>query len=261
MPLKEKEIEKLKNAKNLDEIIKIANDLKLNVKKVSLKTTKIDNFTNLNTNIQKPQLPQHQIIKEAFKEKISKKDLKPIVKKTEIHTHKKQINNKDILSSLLLNDIKETHKKKKQSTPKPQNHLHQPSPNIINELKANQVLAKESIKQFSSKLHEAIQDYKPPISRLSLELHPKELGKVEVTITHRGDNIHVQVNSNNLAVGFLNNQQDTLRQALVNLGYSEVNMSFNSNKDQRNRDTYKQNQKLFKEEDEDELVIDIPIYA
>ena len=39
-------------------------------------------------------------------------------------------------------------------------------------------------------------------------------------------------------------------------------MSFNSNqKDQKNRDTYKQNQKLFKEDEEDELVIDIPIYA
>ena len=92
-----------------------------------------------------------------------------------------------------------------------------------------------------------------------MELHPKELGKVEVTIVHRGDNLQIQINSNNTAVNFLHSGQQELRQNLINMGFTDVNMSFNQNQQQGNKE-YKQNQKFSnnQNEDSDELIIEIP---
>jgi flagellar hook-length control protein FliK len=126
-------------------------------------------------------------------------------------------------------------------------------------LKANILKAKESLKHFTLNLKEAIENYKPPISKLSMELHPKELGKVEVTIVNRGNNLQIQINSNNTAISFFHSTQQELRQNLINMGFTDVNMSFNQNQQQGNKE-YKQNQKFFKNENEeyDEMIIEIP---
>ena len=306
LPLKEKEINDLKNAKSLDDIIKLSKKFNLNLSKISIKKSSLEIQNPVSKKLP-TDLPMFdkEIAKEAFKSKIENqvkktteqntqknhievksalpdfnnenettapkslladilsKNAKKEEKRPEIKLKENSKNSNDNILGTLLNSKDDNKKIKKNEDSNSNHHFGSSSnPNIINELKANQVLAKESLKQFSSKLHEAIQDYKAPMSRLSLELHPKELGKVEVTITHRGDNIHIQVNSNNMAVGFLNSQQDNLRQALTNLGYSDVNMSFNSNgKEQQNREAYKQNQKKLREEEEDELIIEIPMYA
>jgi len=132
--------------------------------------------------------------------------------------------------------------------------------NVIQNLKQNIHKAKESIKHFATNLKDAIDNYKPPISKLSMELHPKELGKVEVTIVHRGDNLQIQINSNNTAVNFLHSAQQELKQNLINMGFTDVNMSFNQQQQQQQQANkqYKQNQKFTNNEENDELIIEIP---
>jgi flagellar hook-length control protein FliK len=133
------------------------------------------------------------------------------------------------------------------------------STQIITELKQNITKAKESIKHFAKNLKEAIEEYKPPIHKLSIELHPKELGKVEVTLLHRGDNLQIQINSNQPStINFFNTHQNELKNILVNMGYNEVNMSFNSNQHQQQKQQYKQNQKTFSSKEEDGFIIEIP---
>ncbi|GAA8382132.1 flagellar hook-length control protein FliK [Helicobacter pylori] len=85
---------------------------------------------------------------------------------------------------------------------------------------------KEMIKHFTQQLKQEIQEYKPPMSRISMDLFPKELGKVEVTIQKVGKNLKVSVIShNNSLQTFLDNQQD-LKNSLNALGFEGVDLSF-----------------------------------
>ena len=88
------------------------------------------------------------------------------------------------------------------------------------------IAPKETIKHFTQQLKQEIQEYKPPMSRISMDLFPKELGKVEVIIQKVGKNLKVSVIShNNSLQTFLDNQQD-LKNSLNALGFDGVDLSF-----------------------------------
>ncbi len=96
------------------------------------------------------------------------------------------------------------------------------------------IAPKETIKHFTQQLKQEIQEYKPPMSKISMDLFPKELGKVEVIIQKVGKNLKVSVIShNNSLQTFLDNQQD-LKNSLNALGFEGVDLSFSqdSSKDQ-----------------------------
>ncbi|WP_187931503.1 flagellar hook-length control protein FliK [Helicobacter pylori] len=97
------------------------------------------------------------------------------------------------------------------------------------------IAPKETIRHFTQQLKQEIQEYKPPMSKISMDLFPKELGKVEVTIQKVGKNLKVSVIShNNSLQTFLDNQQD-LKNSLNALGFEGVDLSFSqdSSKDQQ----------------------------
>ncbi|WP_121067540.1 flagellar hook-length control protein FliK [Helicobacter pylori] len=97
------------------------------------------------------------------------------------------------------------------------------------------IAPKETIKHFAQQLKQEIQEYKPPMSKISMDLFPKELGKVEVTIQKVGKNLKVSVIShNNSLQTFLDNQQD-LKNSLNALGFEGVDLSFSqdSSKEQQ----------------------------
>ncbi|MFS7887851.1 flagellar hook-length control protein FliK [Helicobacter pylori] len=88
------------------------------------------------------------------------------------------------------------------------------------------IAPKETIKHFTQQLKQEIQEYKPPMSKISMDLFPKELGKVEVVIQKVGKNLKVSVIShNNSLQTFLDNQQD-LKNSLNALGFEGVDLSF-----------------------------------
>ncbi|MGL2415205.1 flagellar hook-length control protein FliK [Helicobacter pylori] len=88
------------------------------------------------------------------------------------------------------------------------------------------IAPKETIKHFAQQLKQEIQEYKPPMSKISMDLFPKELGKVEVIIQKVGKNLKVSVIShNNSLQTFLDNQQD-LKNSLNALGFEGVDLSF-----------------------------------
>ncbi|GAA8797424.1 flagellar hook-length control protein FliK [Helicobacter pylori] len=114
--------------------------------------------------------------------------------------------------------------KTKESTNSTQNVQNAQASDKANENKS--AAPKETIKHFTQQLKQEIQEYKPPMSRISMDLFPKELGKVEVTIQKVGKNLKVSVIShNNSLQTFLDNQQD-LKNSLNALGFEGVDLSF-----------------------------------
>ncbi|WP_187870346.1 flagellar hook-length control protein FliK [Helicobacter pylori] len=109
------------------------------------------------------------------------------------------------------------------------------------------ITPKETIKHFTQQLKQEIQEYKPPMSKISMDLFPKELGKVEVIIQKVGKNLKVSVIShNNSLQTFLDNQQD-LKNSLNALGFEGVDLSFSQ--DSSKEQPKEQLRELFKEQE------------
>ncbi|GHS36817.1 flagellar hook-length control protein FliK [Helicobacter pylori] len=121
-------------------------------------------------------------------------------------------------------EVSENKEKTKESTNSAQSAQNAQSSDKTSENKS--AAPKETIKHFTQQLKQEIQEYKPPMSRISMDLFPKELGKVEVTIQKVGKNLKVSVIShNNSLQTFLDNQQD-LKNSLNALGFEGVDLSF-----------------------------------
>ncbi|GAA6939807.1 flagellar hook-length control protein FliK [Helicobacter pylori] len=121
-------------------------------------------------------------------------------------------------------EASENKEKTKESTNSAQNAQNAQASDKTSENKS--IAPKETIKHFTQQLKQEIQEYKPPMSRISMDLFPKELGKVEVTIQKVGKNLKVSVIShNNSLQTFLDNQQD-LKNSLNALGFEGVDLSF-----------------------------------
>ncbi|GAA7143381.1 flagellar hook-length control protein FliK [Helicobacter pylori] len=121
-------------------------------------------------------------------------------------------------------EVSDNKEKTKESTNSAQNAQNTQSSDKTSENKS--VTPKETIKHFTQQLKQEIQEYKPPMSRISMDLFPKELGKVEVVIQKVGKNLKVSVIShNNSLQTFLDNQQD-LKNSLNALGFEGVDLSF-----------------------------------
>ncbi len=108
---------------------------------------------------------------------------------------------------------------------------------------------KETIKHFTQQLKQEIQEYKPPMSKISMDLFPKELGKVEVMIQKVGKNLKVSVIShNNSLQTFLDNQQD-LKNSLNALGFEGVDLSFSQDSSKEQQAPKDQPKEPFKEQE------------
>jgi|GEM_PF-3483325 len=132
--------------------------------------------------------------------------------------------------------------------------------------------AKATIKHFASSLKEQIQNYKPPVSKITLSLNPRSLGEVEVVIKSRGDSLTVQINSATApAMQVLAQNAFELRQNLVNMGFENLSMQFSSNSQGQQGQGYnEQEQKNYYNDEEideetaaqiDELIINLPKYV
>ncbi|QQW88058.1 flagellar hook-length control protein FliK [Helicobacter pylori] len=142
-------------------------------------------------------------------------------------------------------EVSENKEKTKESTNSAQNAQNAQSSDKASENKS--ATPKETIKHFTQQLKQEIQEYKPPMSRISMDLFPKELGKVEVVIQKVGKNLKVSVIShNNSLQTFLDNQQD-LKNSLNALGFEGVDLSFSqdSSKEQPKESL----RELFKEQE------------
>ncbi len=142
-------------------------------------------------------------------------------------------------------EISENKEKAKETNSSAQNAQNAQASDKTSENKS--VTPKETIKHFTQQLKQEIQEYKPPMSRISMDLFPKELGKVEVIIQKVGKNLKVSmISHNNSLQTFLDNQQD-LKNSLNALGFEGVDLSFSQ--DSSKEQPKEQLRELFKEQE------------
>ncbi|WQW81780.1 flagellar hook-length control protein FliK [Helicobacter pylori] len=142
-------------------------------------------------------------------------------------------------------EISENKEKTKEASNSAQNAQNAQASDKTSENKST--APKETIKHFAQQLKQEIQEYKPPMSKISMDLFPKELGKVEVIIQKVGKNLKVSVIShNNSLQTFLDNQQD-LKNSLNALGFEGVDLSFSQ--DSSKEQPKEQLRELFKEQE------------
>lgn len=149
----------------------------------------------------------------------------------------------------------------------------QPITDVKNEIKTTKqepsvknTPIKESLNQFASDLKEKIEAYKPPIMKVELSLSPKNLGEVDVTLLTRGNNLHVNISSNTSTMSLFTQNQNDVKNALINMGFTNLEMNFSdqNTKEQAQQNSQKQNNGNVEEFNEEEtalLEIVIPQYV
>lgn len=98
--------------------------------------------------------------------------------------------------------------------------------NKVTQNNARNITPKETLQYFSQDLKEAVDQYKAPITKLSITLNPNNLGEVEVTLMQRGNNLHINFNSNTNAMNLFIQNQAEFKNSLVNMGFTGLEMNF-----------------------------------
>lgn len=94
------------------------------------------------------------------------------------------------------------------------------------EVKLNE--AKQLTKYLSQDVKTAIDDYKSPFTRVKVQLNPKHLGEVDLTIVQRGKNLHINLSSNNVAINTLAMNANDLKVQLQNNGINNASLNFSN---------------------------------
>ncbi len=98
--------------------------------------------------------------------------------------------------------------------------------NKISQNNTKNITPKETLQHFSQDLKAAMEQYKAPITKLSITLNPHNLGEVEVTLVQRGSNLHINFNSNTNAMNLFIQNQAEFKNSLVNMGFTGLEMNF-----------------------------------
>lgn len=99
---------------------------------------------------------------------------------------------------------------------------------LRSEARTNNINAREALSSFVNQFEQEVKKFKPPMRQISMELSPKELGNIELTITQRGNSLHISVVSNPQALQLFAQNHGELRQNLLNAGFEGVDLSFSS---------------------------------
>ena len=116
-------------------------------------------------------------------------------------------------------------------------------------------IQQNSVRTFAAQMVEKISEFKPPVTRVNLQLHPAELGEVNITMIARANNLHVNVTSTNATMALFLQNQAEFKANLVNMGFSDIQMSFSDHKEGSNTQQNANKAKKSYESDEDGVMI------
>ena len=128
--------------------------------------------------------------------------------------------------------------------------------------------AKQMVKYLAQDIKQAIEDYKPPFTRIKVKLNPAKFGEVDLTVVQRGKNVHVNISSNASAINMLSQNANDLKVQLNQNGMNNATLNFNSSSDnqgqQQQNSHQQQNAKqayeyLEKNETNEEIVTSLEI--
>ncbi len=112
---------------------------------------------------------------------------------------------------------------------------------------------KKTFNTFAMDFKEKVEAYKSPLMKINMQLSPANLGDVDVTLVSRGNNLQVNINSNTNTLALFVQNQAEFKNALVNMGFSDLQMNFGDKRgEERNQHQQKNEQKDTYSETEDE---------
>ncbi len=168
--------------------------------------------------------------------------------KAEIKTDAKIKANSTVLSQLLHGENQQTTQTAEQTASEGEvqgisatqgNGLHvkQTEADLI--VKMNE--AKQMVKYLAQDIKQAIEDYKPPFTRIKVKLNPQKFGEVDLTVVQRGKNVHVSISSNSAAINMLSQNAGDLKVQLTQNGMNNASLNFNSSTDTQSQQQQQQN--------------------
>ncbi len=151
---------------------------------------------------------------------------------------------------------------KSSSTSEPS--LHEEKVTVSHETKTTQVHQskphhpefKRTLNTFAQDFREQVENYKAPLMKIKMQLNPGNLGDVDVTLINRGNNLHVTINSNPSTIAIFSQNQTEFKNALVNMGFTGLQMSFGESKEQNRGQQHKPSSKHSERQSEEIHEID-----
>ena len=94
--------------------------------------------------------------------------------------------------------------------------------------------AKQLVQHMAQNIKDSIENYKPPFTRIKMQLNPQKFGEMDVTMVQRGNNVHININANTSALTVMMQNAHELKAALSAQGLGDAQMNFSSHQQQQN---------------------------
>ena len=91
--------------------------------------------------------------------------------------------------------------------------------------------------------------------KVELSLSPKTLGDVDVTLLTRGNNLHVNISSNTTAISLFAQNQAEVKNALINMGFTNLEMNFSDQKEKERPNQNTKNSHKQENNSDDEMAL------
>jgi len=93
--------------------------------------------------------------------------------------------------------------------------------------------AKQLVNHMSQNIKESVENYKPPFTRIKMQLNPQKFGEMDVTMVQRGNNVHININASTSALTLMMQNAHELKAALSAQGLGDATMNFSSHQHQQ----------------------------
>ena len=189
-----------------------------------------------------------ELVKPAITPKVEKEAIRPLnallSKNTEEASSTKTPLFSNALSTLLHGNETENIIEE-ESTPKLEGHKNSDSTEHVTKSKTEQLTqkvteAKQLIQHVAQNMKEAVENYKPPFTRIKMQLNPQKFGDMEVTLVQRGSNVHININANTTALTVMMQNSHELKAQLSAQGLGDASMNFTSQQQQHHEQKHKQ---------------------
>lgn len=100
--------------------------------------------------------------------------------------------------------------------------------------------AKQLVQHVAQNVKDSIENYKPPFTRIKMQLNPQKFGDMDITLIQRGNNVHININANTNALSVMMQNAHELKAQLSAQGLGDAQMNFSSS--QQNQQEHKQRQ-------------------
>ena len=159
------------------------------------------------------------------------------------------------LSALLHNDKEKISQDKEQFSKVEGEKINEKTSHALN-TKTDQLSqkfseAKQLIQHTALSMREAVENYKPPFTRIKMQLNPQKFGEMDVTLIQRGNNVHININASSSALTLMMQNAHELKTALSAHGLGDASMNFTSHQQQQNEQKQQEHAGLSYEEYQD----------